>query len=469
MADGAGMSTSEVNSPLCYFKTNRRGQTIRSQTQQLILNVYSRIREDQPSLSIEECVGETSRLTGVSSAPIYRAKKQWHTGGGVLGTPGKKRPRKSETKGSNVKCDSSARCAIRAIVHKYFFRNEIPTLKKILSDVNGDPDLPCISQSTLHRILKDIGFAYNRRHKDCTLTDKPEITAWRHRYLRKIRQFRSEGRKIFFLDETWVSEGHAVSKCGQDQIVKPTKEVFLKGLSAGLRESSGKGSRLICAHCGSEEGFVEGALLLFRSATGDYHQEMNGDSFEKWFGELLRKLPPESVIVMDNASCHSVTSEKIPTSGSKKDAIRTWLTEKGISWEPEQVKPELILLVQREKHRFVRFRADEMAVAAGHQVLRLPPYHAELNPIELAWTQIKRHVAINNNTFKLNDVKNLFEDGVHAVTPEMWSGFVQRVTEKEQQFWDLDFLQENNETSPRKIHLGSDSDSPSSESEESYE
>ncbi|XP_048361522.1 uncharacterized protein LOC125437708 [Sphaerodactylus townsendi] len=480
MADGAGAGCSNETesaskdaaetSPRCYFKLNRRGRTIRSQTQQVIMNVYSRIREEHPSLTVEECVEETSRLTGMSSAPIYRAKKLWHTTGGVLQTPGKKRPRKSGTKRRDVKCDSFSRCAIRGIVHKYFFRNEPPTLKKILNDVNSDQDLPCISQTTLHSILKDIGFAYNRRHKDCTLTDKPEIIAWRHQYLRKIRQFRSEGRSIFFLDETWVNTGHTVPKCWQDHAVKSAKGAFHRGLSTRLKDPPGKASRLICAHCGSEEGFVEDALLLFKSkTTSDYHQEMNVDNFEKWFAELLPKLPPESVIVMDDAFYHSVRSETIPTTKSGKETIRTWLTEKGISWDHEQVKPELLLLVQREKHRFVRYKTDEMAVAAGHKVLRLPPYHTELNPIELAWRYIKGHVALNNNTFKLDDVKNLFVEGVRAVTPEMWSSFIQHVMEKEKQFWDLDFLQENNETSSIKISLGSDSESDSYESEDIYE
>ncbi|XP_048355519.1 uncharacterized protein LOC125434339 isoform X2 [Sphaerodactylus townsendi] len=389
---------------------------------------------------------------------VYRAKKQWHTSGGVLESPGKKRPRKSGAKKRNAKCNSVTCCAIRAIVHKYFFKNEPPTLKEILRDVNGDPELPCISKTTLHRVLKEIGFAYDRQHKYSTLTDKPEIIAWRHRYLRQIRQFRSEGRKIFFLDETWMKAGHTVSTCGQDQTVKSAKEAFLKGSPSGL----------ICAHCGSEQGFVEDALLLLEAKMADsYPQEMNGDNFEQWFTELLPKLPPASVIVMDNASYHSVRSEKIPTAASEKDTIRTWLTEKGISWEPEQVKPELILLVQREKHKFIRYRTDEMAAAAGHQVLRLPPYHAELNPIELAWSQIKEHVARNNTILKLNNVRELFKEGVRAVTPAMWTSFVQQVIEKERQFWDLDLFQENNESSLLKIHLWSASDSDSSESEES--
>jgi len=45
-----------------------------------------------------------------------------------------------------------------------------------------------------------------------------------------------------------------------------------------------------------------------------------------------------------------------------------------------------------------------MAKNTGHSVLRLPPYHCELNPIELAWAMVKTYVKQNNNTFNIDDV-----------------------------------------------------------------
>lgn len=39
-----------------------------------------------------------------------------------------------------------------------------------------------------------------------------------------------------------------------------------------------------------------------KKSSGDYHEEMNGYHYEKWFiKKLLPLLPPGSVIVMDNA------------------------------------------------------------------------------------------------------------------------------------------------------------------------
>ena len=59
------------------------------------------------------------------------------------------------------------------------------------------------------------------------------------------------------------------------------------------------------------------------SCTGDYHKEMNAVNFTKWLTEkLIPNLPPQSAIVMDNASYHSVLVEKCPTTNTKKAEIQ---------------------------------------------------------------------------------------------------------------------------------------------------
>lgn len=35
------------------------------------------------------------------------------------------------------------------------------------------------------------------------------------------------------------------------------------------------------------------------------------------------------------------------------------------------------------------YRTDELLKTSGHTVLRIPPYHPDLNPIELVWADIK--------------------------------------------------------------------------------
>ena len=57
------------------------------------------------------------------------------------------------------------------------------------------------------------------------------------------------------------------------------------------------------------------------------------------------------------------------------------------------------------------FKTDKIANLHGHEVLRTPVRHCELNPIELIWAQVKGFVAENNTTFRLKDVKELVYGG----------------------------------------------------------
>ena len=64
------------------------------------------------------------------------------------------------------------------------------------------------------------------------------------------------------------------------------------------RDSVSSSSMLALKTVGSQD--VSGCF-----STGDYHNEMCGESFEEWFkSQLLPNIPPSSLIVMDNAPYH---------------------------------------------------------------------------------------------------------------------------------------------------------------------
>lgn len=87
-----------------------------------------------------------------------------------------------------------------------------------------------------------------------------------------------------------------VAKAWQDDSVETVK-----------RRTLGDGKRFIVVHAGGVNGFVPEAGLLFVSGqkSGDYHGEMNGETFKSWVENLLLRLEEPSVIVMDNAAYHS--------------------------------------------------------------------------------------------------------------------------------------------------------------------
>lgn len=150
-------------------------------------------------------------------------------------------------------------------------------------------------------------------------------------------------RDLSYLDETYIHTSHTVQKTWYDET------------NQGLTSPISKGNRLIIVHAGGEFGFINNALLIYKSSqsSGDYHNEMNGENFQKWMKEkLIPNLPCNSVIVMDNTSYHNCQTNKMPNSSDRKDVIKQWLTEKNIPFHESMLKTELYELVRVNKPKF---------------------------------------------------------------------------------------------------------------------
>ena len=207
-------------------------------------------------------------------------------------------------------------------------------------------------------------------------------------YLRKIEEYRNEGRPIVYLDETWIHPHYTVKKCWQSDEV------------SGVRTYDSPGERLIIVHAGGSMGFIPGAALIFKanSKTGDYHSQMNASNFEKWLKEKLAvNLPFNSVVVMDNAPYHSVQTNRPPTMTSKKEDLIKWLEKnvKNSSFDSKMTKEELMMVIRRNKPEPI-YSCDVILQNLGFSVLRLAPYHCDLSPIEYVWSLVKKRVACKN-------------------------------------------------------------------------
>ncbi|XP_047998733.1 uncharacterized protein LOC125236081 [Leguminivora glycinivorella] len=350
-----------------------------------------------------ECSKKVAEILGISERTV-RSIFAEHNSATEFASPKKPGPKLSVID----KLDEFTFAAIRRTVHQFFHRNEPPTIEKVLQVVNDDPGLPNLSFFTLRQVLKHLNFKYASRKRQSSLIDRADIILWRKRYLVKIKQYCREGRPIYYQDETWINEGHTVNKVWQDPKVLSSRQAFLEGLTTGLKAPSGKGRRLIISHIGSEEGFVENGLLLFESKknTQDYHKEMNAQHFEEWLTGILPRLKPNSVLVLDNAPYHSRKLESGPVKKWNKGQIIQWLHERNVPCDMSMIKTELWALVETQP-KVNKMAVDELAAAHNVTILRLPPYHCELNPIELVWAQVKGHVAKKNKSFKMAEVKTL--------------------------------------------------------------
>ena len=79
-------------------------------------------------------------------------------------------------------------------------------------------------------------------------------------------------------------------------------------------------------------------------------------------------------------------------------------------------------MCKQERDRYPAKTVESIAKNAGHETLRLPPHHCELNPIEMVWGVLKNYVATENKDMILKSVEELFRKR-HAELkdqPEFW-------------------------------------------------
>jgi len=256
--------------------------------------------------------------------------------------------------------------------------------------------------------------------------------------------------------------GQTTSKKWIDCTVKTAWEAIQRGLTCSLKDPTSKGERLTIVHLGSHKGFVPGGLYMFQSSkSNDYHADMNAEVFETWLTSVLPELDADSVIILDNAPYHSRRKQKIPNTSWKKEDIVQWLCAEGVPVDTSFLKTELLNHVHN-LHVQPTYVVDELIRNSGRRVLRTPPYHCALNPIEMIWANLKGCVSTKNRTFKLADMKLLLAEGIALVTEENWRDCINHVVHVvEEEMWKLDDLIEKEMNIEPVIITFSDSESDS--------
>nr|XP_026497844.1 uncharacterized protein LOC113401968 [Vanessa tameamea] len=149
----------------------RKRRPFSSTEKTLIYNTYNALRRSCP---LETANNEVARNVGQSMGIHWKSVLSIVSELSVNAEPSspkKKRPRPT----ADQKIDEFTKCALRRKVYFYYSNNENPTLDKILSKINEDVDLPIFSRTTLHRILKALGFKYTTTGTKSLLLVKPEI------------------------------------------------------------------------------------------------------------------------------------------------------------------------------------------------------------------------------------------------------------------------------------------------------
>lgn len=368
------------------------------------------------SIPLSKARTRTAVATGVSERVVTKINKELknitspnYVGERCFSTPKLKSVRTRPITG----LDEFDKALIRRVVYEFHLqRNMLPTVSLLQEDLKQRINFKG-SKSSLNNILKELGFKWRRTQNNRKLLiETTEIREKRISYLRALRRYRNEERPIIYLDESYILTSHVSSLSWSDETTN------------GMRVPISKGERLIMIHAGSEAGFVPNALTMWKASShsGDYHDNVNTETMMKWIKEkLLPNIPPRSVIVVDNAPYHNAQKNKAPTSKSRKQVMKDWLSTHGIPFSDDLLVPELYRLILLNKCRFVRYELDELVATNGHVVLRLPPYHPDLNPIELIWAEVKNHVASKNVQCSIERIKSLAEEKFSLIGTEEWA------------------------------------------------
>jgi len=407
---------------------SRPGKPLTPEIKKIVVSIKQYF--DQNELKpMEGSAKRTADALGIGIASVKRIMANYNRDPKLLDEPSKLRGRPAHA------VSNSHQEAVRAYIRSANSRGEYITLSNIKDFLDEDSTDESFHIRTLGRTLNRWGFEFGKGTRSQHLKEKDHVIAARRRYLRIMRSNRlakkTDGtiRPEVYLDESYVNKNHSNDYTwyyGEDGpcVQKPT----------------GKGERLIILNAITSSGWVPGAKLVFKSTrkTGDYHGQMNSDLFKKWFVEkLLPGIPKNSLIIMDNASYHNTLSENSPpTPQCSKKKIKGWLEQKGIDCSDDYLKVELIEILKRNLPEPI-YIIDEIARSHGHEVVRTPPYHPELQPIEIYWGVVKNHVA-RKCDFTMKNLIEQLASGFSKVTADTCSKIIAKVRKVEDKFWTED-------------------------------
>ena len=389
----------------------------------LLKGYFDRTQDD---LSEQACssVQRTAHALEVGVATVKRVMADYHRNpaliGGAVSLRRGHRPRTLADSLQTITRDY-VRQANREGVHI--------TLEMVADYRKEEGGAADFSVRTLGRALDRWGFTFGKGTRSQHLKEKDHVVAARQRYLRAKRANRRGPEVIrpeVYLDESYVNKNHSndfIWYCDED--------------GPWVQKPSGKGERLIIVHAMTKRGWLPGTKLTFKSTrkTGDYHGQMNHELFARWFTEqLLPNIAEPSLIIMDNASYHNALSGHCaPTATGKKADLGAWLQTNGIPVSDDCLKAELVEILAKLAPPPL-YALDELANAQGHEILRTPPYHPELQPIETCWAVVKNQIA-RKNKFTMTDLVAQLDDAFDRVTEETCSGLINKVRQIEDKYW----------------------------------
>jgi transposase len=408
-----------------------RGKPLYPGEKHLLVSVKHYFDRNKSDFGCKESSAQmTADALGLGLATVNRVIAAYHKDPESLNAPAQPRGRPAYS------IAGSHQEAVRAYIRQANWQGRHITLEDIKRLLAERAPSESFHVATLGRTLDRWGFEFGKGTRTQHLKEKDHVVVARQRYLRTMRRHREATsgaamRPEVYLDESYINQNHSNAFVWYSSDEGPW-----------IQNPSGQGERLIIMDAITDQGWVEGARVVFTSTrnTGDYHGQMNGELFHQWFSEkLLPQIPERALIVMDNASYHNVLAEhSAPTAVCSKANIRTWLEANRIPCRDDCLKVELVEMLNKLAPA-PSYVIDELAAQQGHEVVRTPPYHPELQPIETCWGVLKNEVA-RHGDFTMDNLKLPLERAFHKITAQTCQSIIKKVRAIEDRFWQEDAL-----------------------------
>jgi len=173
----------------------------------MIVNIYKDIISNTPEKKYVDIINRIRELTGLGRDTIRNTISQYKM------TKTVSSPNRTRVKASLFeKIDDLDRTGLRRTINSIWLKRELPTIDRILFDVNADPSLPNFKRTSLYRVIRKLDFVFTKRTRCSVPTEREDLIVWRRNYLYDIRKDRAEGRFVYYLDETWLSAGDCVDR-----------------------------------------------------------------------------------------------------------------------------------------------------------------------------------------------------------------------------------------------------------------
>lgn len=397
----------------------KRRKPIDAQAKEIVYNLYKYFNDiKNKDMSSIFDTASTRLVATATGLPWSNVKKVMLEGRRI--EEGEQGGEFSTAKGQQMKrfvLSDSDRAVVRESIIDYYYEfynkdENFPTMKALHQQMKEKINYSG-SYATLRQEVSHMGFQWkNLDSHSGILVEKHEIRFLRINFLTKIAEYRAQGRPIVFTGETFVD-------------------------TSNTPKGTAKGYGLVIVHAGGMDGYVPNALHMFEASQNidENLNYLNSEAYIKWMNnQLIPNLKPNSVVVIDNPFYQNLLHNPAPGPNARKQEMLDWLDYRNIVYSSSMLKPQLYQLILLHKDRCKEYKIDSILKINNHSVLRLPPYHPELNPIRKIWPLIKSGMGKRKDLTNVKNKMKLAEEKINSITLQQWKNLCELAIKEERKF-----------------------------------